>query len=96
VFQRAWRCGVPVVVRRVRKGFSWEPSTLGRACREKNTKSGYTDTEIEARALFPMSWLPSEHTPLTVHPVTPLSACSHLACHTCANHAEPAWLSQLD
>lgn len=33
-----WREGVPVVVRNVRKGYLWDPPTMGRATTEANTR----------------------------------------------------------
>lgn len=48
LFQEVWRDGVPVVVRCVRKGYQWDPATMGRATTEKNARYG-KDSEIEAR-----------------------------------------------
>ncbi len=50
VFQEVWREGVPVVVRRCRKGYQWDPATMGRATTEKNARFG-KDSEIEVRRL---------------------------------------------
>ncbi|BDA43691.1 probable lysine-specific demethylase 3B at C-terminar half [Coccomyxa sp. Obi] len=46
LFQEVWREGVPVVVRCVRKGYPWDPATMGRATTEKNSRFGQ-DREIE-------------------------------------------------
>ncbi|CAL8468356.1 g7896 [Coccomyxa elongata] len=46
LFQEVWREGVPVVVRGVRKGYPWDPATMGRATTEKNSRFGQ-DREIE-------------------------------------------------
>lgn len=48
LFQEVWREGVPVVVRGVRKGYQWDPTTMGRATAENNARFG-KDNKIEAR-----------------------------------------------
>ena len=48
LFQEVWREGVPVVVRGVRKGYPWDPATMGRATTEKNSRFGQ-DREIAVR-----------------------------------------------
>lgn len=65
IFQRVWRAGMPVVVRAIRKGFDWEPGTMGRATREKNSSKaheGQLDNEIDVRpSVFSLQLVPCVH-----------------------------------